>query len=62
VQQKEKVQLIINMKMKLSITTIVLSSLFTTFGIAQSNILDIKSFGGAPNADITMVRIIFCKN
>ncbi|AET00957.1 polygalacturonase [Medicago truncatula] len=40
------------MDMKLSITAIVLS--FATLGIAQPNIFDIKSFGGASNADITM--------
>lgn len=48
------------MDMKLSITAIVLS--FATLGIAQPNIFDIKSFGGASNADITMVRINFSKS
>jgi hypothetical protein len=50
------------MDRKLSITTIVLSLLFATLGIAQPNIFDIKSFGGASHADITMVRINFSKN
>ncbi|KAJ1415575.1 Pectin lyase fold/virulence factor [Sesbania bispinosa] len=39
------------MEMKLSITTIVLFMLL--FGTTQSIVLDIKSFGGAPNTDIT---------
>lgn len=50
---------IINMDtMKLSIAAIVLSLLLATFGTAQSAVLDIKTFGGAPNADITQVRNI----
>lgn len=44
---------------KLSIAAIVLSLLLATFGIAQSAVLDIKTFGGAPNADITQVSDIY---
>lgn len=38
-----------------SITTIVLSFLLTTFGIAQSAVFDIRKYG-APSGDITTVR------
>ncbi|XP_061361174.1 polygalacturonase-like [Gastrolobium bilobum] len=45
------------MDTKLSVTAIVLFLLLATFDTAQSTVIDIKQFGGAPNADITQAFV-----
>ena len=44
------------MDKELSITIVVLFLLLATSATAQSAVIDIKKFGGVPNADITQVR------